>query len=150
MRNRGARAARAAGDTATLRIAFTETSYQTAPLASYAPALRELASVLFRLVERKAGASARVHRGSYSVMAGSSEATAAKIVIYEAGKGKMNGFDPELEDGVYILIRVPRTSTGRTIGVAPQHHERFAYFRLVEAQDLEEMAEFVAACAAAQ
>jgi hypothetical protein len=30
------------------------------------------------------------------------------------------------------------------------HHERFAYFRLSDSQDLEEMADFIAACAGAQ
>jgi hypothetical protein len=134
----------------TMNFQFTETSYQTAPLAEYSPALRERAAALFRLVAARVGtAKAKEFKGSFSVIAGSSDATAAKIVIYEAGRGKINGLDPQLADGVYILIRVHGTAK-RTVGVAPKHHERFAYFRLLDAQELEEMADFMAACAGAQ
>ena len=134
----------------TLPIAFTETSYQTAPLADYSPTLRGRATDLFRRIEKRAPAKAREHRGSFSLLATSSDATAAKIVIYEVGKGKMNGHDPQLADGVYVLIRVPTATVGRTIGVAPNHHERFAYFRLSDDQPLDEIADFIVACAAAQ
>ena len=135
----------------TIELPFTETSYQTAPLAAYSPELRNRAGVLFRLVsERTGSARAREHRGSFSILAGSSEATAAKIVIFEAGKGKINGPDPRLANGIYILIRLPAGAVGKTIAVAPMHHERFAYFRLLETQDLAEMADFLAACAGGQ
>ena len=134
----------------TLTIAFTETSYQTAPLADYDPALRARAIDLFRRIRQRAAARAREHKGSFSLLAVSSEATAAKVLIYEAGKGKMNGHDPQLADGIYILIRVPAATIGRTLGVAPNHHERFAYFRLADQQPLDEVADFIVACAAAQ
>jgi len=134
----------------TLEFHFTETSYQTAPLADYGAAFRERAGALFRLVAERVGAArAKEFKGSYSVIAGSSDATAAKIVIYEAGKGKINGHDPQLADGIYILIRVHGTAR-RTIAVAPMHQERFAYFRLLDGQALDEMADFLAACATAQ
>ncbi len=134
----------------TMEFPFTETSYQTAPLVDYSPAFRERAAALFRLVAARAGAArAKEHKGSFSVIAASSDVTAAKIMIYEAGKGKINGHDPQLSDGIYILIRVHGTG-GRTIGVAPMHHERFAYFRLSDEQDLEEMADFLLACAGAR
>jgi hypothetical protein len=80
----------------------------------------------------------------------SSDATAAKIVIHEDGKGKVNGSDPFLVDGVCVLIRVQNADAQRTIGVAPKHDERFAYFRLADDQTLEEMADFMAACADSQ
>ena len=134
----------------TMEFPFTETSYQTAPLADYIPELRERAAALFRLVAaRVGGAGAKEFKGSFSVLAASSDATAAKIVIYESGKGKINGHDPQLADGIYVLIRVYGTA-GRTIGIAPMHHERFAYFRLSDDQDLEEMADFIAASARGQ
>jgi hypothetical protein len=134
----------------TLEFSFTETSYQTAPLVEYDPELRARAAALFRLVTERTGPSrVKQFTGSYSIFAASSDATAAKIVIYESGKGKINGFDPQLASGIYILIRVHGT-TGRTIGVAPKHHERFAYFRLHESQALEEMADFIVSCAGAQ
>ena len=133
-----------------MNIAFTETSYQTAPLVDYSPALRERATELFRRVEQRVGSRAKRHKGSFSVIATSSDATAAKIMIYESGKGKMNGPDPELLDGVYVMIRLPGSATGRTIGVAPKHHERFAFFTLAAEQDLDEMADFIAACAGVQ
>ena len=131
-------------------LPFTETSYQTAPLADYNPTMRDRAAALFRLVAERVGTTrAKEFKGSYSVIASGSDATAAKIVIYESAKGKINGDDPKLADGVYVLVRVYGT-TGRTIGVAPAHHERFAYFQLHIEQGLEEMADFIAACAGAQ
>jgi hypothetical protein len=60
------------------------------------------------------------------------------------------GADPLLDDGVYVLIRVPSQAAGRTIGVAPKHDERFAHFKLTPDQDLDEVADFIAACASAQ
>jgi hypothetical protein len=131
-------------------LPFTETSYQTAPLADYSPVFRDRAAALFRLLSERVGpARAKQHTGSYSVVAASSDATAAKVLVYESGKGKMNGDDPQLADGVYVLLRVHGT-TGRTLGVAPAHHERFAYFQLQETHPLDEIADFIAACVKAQ
>ncbi len=131
-----------------MEFQFTETSYQTAPLAEYSAVLRERAAALFqRVADRVGPARAKQFKGSFSVIAASSDATAAKILIYEAGKGKINGHDPQLADGIYVLVRVHGASR-RTIAVAPMHHERFAYFRLHEQQELDEMADFMAACAA--
>jgi hypothetical protein len=131
-------------------LPFTETSYQTVPLTEYSQAFRDRATALFNLVTERIGAPrAKEYKGSFSVLAGSSEATAAKIMIYECGKGKINGHDPQLADGVYVLIRVHGPARC-TIGVAPMHHERFAYFRLLDSQGLEEIADFIAACAGAQ
>jgi hypothetical protein len=88
-------------------LLFPETSYQTARLADYSPAFRDRAAALFRLVAERVGSGrAKQHIGSYSVLAAASDATAAKILIYESGKGKMNGDDPHLADGVYVLVRV--------------------------------------------
>lgn len=127
------------------------TSYQTAPLVDYTVALRERAADLFRRVSDRLGpAKAKEYKGSFSFFAQSSDATAAKVVVFEAGKGKINGTDPLLEDGVYVLIRVPSHSHGRTIGVAPRHDERFAYFRLAPDQNLDGMADFIAASTLAQ
>jgi hypothetical protein len=131
-------------------LPFPETSYQTVPLMEYNQALRDRATALFHLVSGRVGvARAKEHKGSFSVLAASSEATAAKIMIYESGKGKINGHDLQLADGVYVLVRVHGTAR-RTIGVAPMHHERFAYFHLLDDQGLEEIADFIAACAGAQ
>ena len=131
-------------------LPFTEASYQTVPLVEYSPALRGRATALFQLVTERVGAArAKEHKGSFSVLAASSEATAAKIMVYESAKGKINGRDLRLADGVYVLIRVHK-SARCTIGVAPMHHERFAYFRLLDGQGLDEIADFIAACAGAQ
>ena len=127
------------------------TSYQTAPLLDYAAPLRERAAELFRRVYPRTGPTgSREYKGSFSIFAQSSDATAAKIVVYQEGKGKINGTDPLLEDGVYVLIRVPSNAAGRTIGVAPKHDERFAYFRLAPDQNLDQMADFIATAARAQ
>ena len=70
-------------------------------------------------------------------------------MIYEGGKGENQRPNLQVADGVYVLIRGHGTARC-TIGVAPMHHERFAYFRLVDGQGLEEIVEFIAACAGAQ
>ena len=60
-------------------------------------------------------------------------------MIYETAKGKINGNDPLLSDGIYVLVRTKADENGRTrtIGVAPKHDERFAYFRLTMDNDLD-------------
>jgi hypothetical protein len=125
-----------------------QTSYQTAPLIDYRRDFRDRATLLFNLVRLRLGPSrVREYEGSFSVLEEPSLATAAKIVIYESGKGSMNGPDPALADGIYVWVRVRGGQLGRTIAVAPQHDARFAYFRFTDGQDLEEMADFMAACA---
>jgi hypothetical protein len=122
-------------------------SYQTAPLEEYSAALRERAADLFRRVASRLGPGKAVaHKGSWSFIEQASEATAAKLIVFEAGKGKTNSIDPLPADGVYVLLRVPAGAPTRTLGIAPMHYERFAYFRLCAEQDLDEMAEFLAGC----
>lgn len=107
-----------------------QTSYQTAPLLDYRDDFRDRATLLFHLVQQRLGPNrVREYKGSFSVLQEPSLATAAKIVIYESGKGSINGPDPSLADGVYVWVRVPGGPAGRTIAVAPHHNERFAYFR---------------------
>jgi hypothetical protein len=123
-------------------------SYQPVPLASYTQALQQAATGLFQRVAQRVSA-ARVTNppdGSFSIRGGSSRMTAAKIIIYESGRGTII---PGLADGVYVLIRTSDAgkSRARTIGVAPLRHKRFAYLKLSAGQDLEEMADFIAACA---
>jgi transposase-like protein len=93
--------------------------------------------------------------------------TVAKIIIYESGKGKTNGNWPDLQEGLYALIRAndeigdriwgellpPRlpaelehTTRERTIGVAPAHSEKFAYVRVTD-DDLELVARYLTICA---
>ena len=121
-------------------------SYQTAPLAEYRNDLRDRAISLFQLVEQRLPANrVREYKGSFSMFAEPSFATAAKIVIYEPAQGSFNGPNPPT-DGVYIFIRVPGGAAANTLAVAPHHDERFAYFRLTDGQDLEEMADFITAC----
>ena len=126
-----------------------QTSYQPALLADYRQDLKNRAEALFQLVENRLGPSrVKERKGSFTIFEHSgAETAAAKIVIYESGKGSMNGPDPLLADGVYVWVRVPGGPIGRTIGVAPHHDERFGYFRLADSQNMEEMADFIAACA---
>lgn len=126
-------------------------SYQTAPLSSYAVELRERAVELYRRVlERVGPARAKQYKGSFSVLAEPGGITAAKVLIIQTGKGKFNGADPLLGDGVYVLVRVPSSVGGRALGVAPKHDERFAYFRLAAGLDLDEISDFISACGAAK
>lgn len=133
------------------RVQPIPTSYQTVPLASYSQVFQQTATDLFQRVAQRVGATRATNPpdGSFSIRGGSSKMTAAKIIIYELGRGRINGLDPGLADGVYLLIRTSDAgkSRARTIGVAPWHQKRFAYLKLSVGQDLEEMADFTAACA---
>lgn len=98
------------------------------------------------------GQRARRYKGSFSIVAKSSGETVAKIVIYQRGLGRENGIWPVLDDGVYVLVRtggeveplIWQAGTIRsagfgqipdpdvTIGIAPKHARRFAYFRIAD------------------
>lgn len=136
-------------------------SYQTAALFTYNKDYQRTAK---DLCEKTAelGARARAHKGSYSILGTSSEETAAKIVIYEDGKGKMNG-GLHLRDGVYVLIRANGTAGQRnrtilaekglltllsadTIGVAPSHEQPFHYLR-VDDTNVNQCLELLRVCA---
>ena len=81
-------------------------SYQTAPLEIYSGTHQTLSRRLYERVAGIVGSNrAQEYKGSYSVFASTSEATAGKIIIYESGKGKTNGDWPDLQDGVYALMR---------------------------------------------
>ncbi len=118
--------------------------YKSVPLSAYSDALRDRTTALFGLVSARLGQGRmRTWEGSYSVLRVPSLATAAKIVIYEQGKGDLIG--AALQDGVYVWIRVPGAPASRTLAIQPHYDERFAYFRLAGEQELEEMADFIAA-----
>ena len=145
-------------------------SYQTAPLEIYSVMYQALARRLYDRVATVVGSNRmQDYKGSYSVLASSSEATVAKIIIYENGKGKTNGDWPDLEDGVYALIRandeigdriwdellptrlpaeLHHRTREQTIGVAPAHSEQFAYV-LVDEDNFEYAVRYLAVCALA-
>jgi hypothetical protein len=117
-------------------------SYQTAQLYEYDPTLQKQASKLFQWVQECIGKTkATKYDGSYSIFHSRGSYTAAKIIIYERSLGRMCGDWPSLIDGVYVLIRangrvgdkiwgdIPEIADHtRTLGIAPNHSERFAYF----------------------
>jgi hypothetical protein len=143
-----------------------EPSYQTVSLAKYSPEFVKLATKVFEHVAHQVGhARARRYKGSFSVRASSGPQTAAKVLIYESNLGTRCGNWPDLRDGVYVLIRVNgeigdsiwvnlnkrpdltrKIDRNNTIGVAPKHQERFAYFRVESECDLEEISALVAVC----
>src|SRR4051812_21662168 len=87
------------------RTMTIQTSYQTAPLREYGEQFRQRALVLFGLIRERLGRlRVREYKGSFSILQEPGLATAAKIVIYEAGKGSVNGPDPALTDGIYIWV----------------------------------------------
>ena len=83
------------------------TSYPTVPLASYSKVLQQTATDLFQRVAQRVGAARATNPpdGSLSIRGGSSKMTAAKIIIYELGRGKINGLDPGLADEQGCKIR---------------------------------------------
>ncbi len=110
-----------------------EPSYQPAPLTEYSWAHRQLAQDIFQRACSELGSEqVKAYKGSYSFFFKNDKSTAAKIIIFEVGRGKANGNWPELAGGVYVLVRVSGRIAGETIGVAPKHSERFTYFRASE------------------
>lgn len=146
---------------------WAEPSYQTVPLADYRLEWQTLAAGLFDSVSRRVGGTkAKKYKGSFSVLAASGSGTAAKILIYQSNRGKTCGNWPEIPDGVYVLVRTSGaigeaiwgTLSGRldlieeidhdkTIGIAPKHSERFAYFRFASTSSVEEISALIATCA---
>jgi hypothetical protein len=145
-------------------------SYQTVPLEEYSQDIQAMARRLFeRVVDILGTHQPQEIKGSYSILASTSSARVAKIIIYEDGKGKTNGNLPDLRDGVYALIRandeigdriwrdllpaqlpaeLDSANRNTTIGVAPSHSEQFAYIRARE-ENLETIARYLAICALA-
>ena len=96
---------------------------QTAPLLEHSLAFHEHASpALFRLVADRVGVGqARGHKGR-SAFSPHRATPPQKIMICEVGEGKINELDPELADGIDILVRLQaRLERYR------HHDERFAY-----------------------
>ncbi len=153
--------------TTSIRIP-TLPSYQPIPLEEYSQELQATAQRLFERVWHIIGAhQPQEVKGSYSILADTSSARVAKIIIYEDGKGKTNGDWPDLRDGVYALIRanveigdriwnellpdelpaeLDHANRHTTIGVAPNHTEQFAYVRVTD-ENLEAIARYLSICA---
>ena len=147
---------------------FGKPSYQTIPLEEYAQEFQGLAHRLYQRVTDIIGThQPKEYKGSYSILAATSSATVAKVIIIEDGKGKANGNWPDLRDGVYALIRanheigdriwnellppqlpaeLDHANRNTTLGVAPSHSEQFAYIRVTE-DNLEAIARYLAICA---
>ena len=117
-------------------------SYQTAPLVDYRSEYQTIAEDLFNKTVALVGSRpSEKHEGSYRFLA-KGGSTAAKIIIYERHQGRENGVFPMLPEGVYLLLRAQR-SAPNTLGVTPQHEERFHY-RRVHSADLDAAAEEIA------
>ena len=116
--------------------------YETAPLSDYRPEFQTVAEELFQkavaLIGREA---AEKCAGSYSFLA-KRGTTAAKIIIYERGRGREIGAFPMLRESVYILLRTQQTAQ-KTLGIAPKEEERFHYLR-VDPADLDAAAQDIA------
>ncbi len=150
---------------------MSEPSYQTARLREYSAGFRSVAERIFSLTREKVPDSQTVEwPGSFSILATTTQETAAKIIVYENGQGKMNGTWPRLDDGVYVLVRVNgqvgehiwqnmssnnsnpfyklcrRMSQDLTLGIAPKHHERFAYFPVMAGESLQDIADLLHWC----
>ena len=135
------------------------TGYQTKPLTEYEQHLQQRAAALFDHVQALIGPrQTRRYKGSYSVF-GTNHGTAVKIIIFQTDVGRLNG-DRLEDDGVYVLIRSngpqgdlmrdcpiwERVEPDRTIGIAPNHSERFGYFRLSGHDDLNGIARAIERC----
>jgi hypothetical protein len=125
--------------------------YGTEKLGSYAQPLQDLARDLFQRVQALIGPHARTEEGSYSFERANPSQTldvAAKLVIYQDGINRGDEWHPG-HDGVYVLFRTRGNPATFQFTVAlrqpTQEERRFAYFRLLDAQDRDEMARCIAA-----
>jgi hypothetical protein len=145
--------------------ATVDASYQTAPLTDYRDSLQRQAEDLFSEIKESAGERAKRYDGSYSILARGG-ATAAKIVIYQRGLGHENGVLPFSQDGIYILVRTSgkagtaiwnsrivhtlgfaaRLNPESTVGIAPAHDVRFAYFGVADEDAPSRIAELLVKC----
>lgn len=121
-------------------------SYQTAPLSEYGAQHQQIAEDLFVRISNW-GLRTVKYKGSYSIYMAPSHETAAKIIIFEEGKGRLCG-GSHFQAGVYLLVRANGPAGERntaalaaqsrltafpssdTIGIAPAHRERFRYLRV--------------------
>jgi hypothetical protein len=127
---------------------FVGKSFKTVPLTEYSPVFRDRAVALSRSVAEYLGTDhVKEDSGSFDILGVLGDTPAARIVIYQADKGRIPGYDPRLADGVYVLIHIRRVGGPATGAAPPTYQEGFAYFRLAHDQDLEEMARFIATCA---
>lgn len=155
-----------------LEVAMSAPSYRTVPLGEYSDGFRRVAEGIYLLARQRIGEKQiKKLKGSYSIVATSTQERTAKIVIYEQSKGRLFGKWPLRNDGVYILIRengqaakniwedvmpaeLPcyfdsRISRSETIAVAPNHYERFAYFPVMAGENLTDIASLLVACGSA-
>jgi len=96
---------------------MTKPSYQTVPLQKYSPRFRRVAEGILALTgEDTPPRQLKREKGSYSVLASSTQETTAKIVIYEHGKGKTFG-KWHFEAMVFICLSGRTEKLPRTFGV---------------------------------
>jgi hypothetical protein len=131
---------------------MNEPWYGTDELQSYDRPLRDLAMDLFLRVEGLIGTRAKIEEGSFSFGRSNPSAAvdvAAKLVIYQGGVGRGDHWQPGA-DGVYVLLRTRGNAATLAHTVAlrqPTNDDRrFAFFLLQPRQNLDEMAQFIAAC----
>jgi hypothetical protein len=145
-------------------------SYQTKPLVEYEPRYLEIArELLRRVLERAPSTRVKEYDGSFSIFGTSSKETAAKIVLYDPHIGKPSATWPFMRNGVYVWVRANgvtgnaiwgdtlpdempwifnRMRRQETLEIAPHYEAKFAYFPVMAGDDLEEIAQLLAACAA--
>ena len=142
-------------------------SYQTAPLEDYRASLRAQSAALFDEIKKSVDHRAVLRDGSYSVES-KRHVIAAKIVMYQRGlaSAKESGAFPALQDGIYVLVRTEgragtaiwnsgivqdlgfaqRLNRDATVGIAPNHKKRFAYFEVTDGEDRNLIAELLVKC----
>ena len=149
--------------------------YQTGVIERYQSDFIREASRLFELTREQVFPEhvdhhCRVYEGSFSIIATSTDETAAKIVMYQEGIGRWLGNDPDWNRGVYVWVRandnsgrafeiaaqdhnfahgwvLTRFEQNRAVSVAPNPSEHFYYFRMGAEDDRSRIAQLLAFCA---
>jgi hypothetical protein len=144
-------------------------SYQSKPLVEYEERYVNIASTIAqRLSEKVPAAQLKEYKGTFSILRTTTKETAAKIVLWDPENWKSGDALPFMREGVYIWVRANgelgesiwgdtlpvempwmfrRLQRTITLQIAPHYDVEFAYFPVMAGDDLDEIAEFLAACA---
>jgi len=144
-------------------------SYHSKPLVEYEERYLEVArDIAQRVSEKVSPKLVKEYKGSFSIVHTTSKETMAKIVLWDPEKWKPSDSLPFMREGVYIWVRangvVSESIWGDTLPlempwifrrmkrqlhleIEPHYDVEFAYFPVMVGDDLEEIAQLLAACA---
>jgi hypothetical protein len=144
-------------------------SYQSKALVEYEERYLDVARDLaHRVSEKVSAAQVKEYKGTFSILRTTTKETSAKIVLWDPENWKSGDALPFMREGVYIWVRangelgeaiwgdtlpveIPwifrRMQKTISLQISPHYDVEFAYFPVMAGDDLDEIVEFLAACA---